>query len=322
MNDVIFTPTSPGESLRSFFRNLVWSASSRWGLHGLWPWRLEQRWLTLAEREMVLPGLGGGFDGATLVHLSDLHFCPVMHERQIERFVRLVNEMQADFVAITGDFITASARHYVRRARVVLSELRPRVAALAVLGNHDYGIWSPHLSTGIRGLGEYVAEQLRAAGLDVLVNRTATFRRGGCTLHFAGAGELWTSDYKPGRAFRGLAEGEPVIGLVHNPDAAADLAMLGADYVLAGHTHGRAVGHSRLDNLLFPAEYPHFVAGEYPLGGGRSVYVNRGIGTARRSRQEHRPEVTVFTLRAAPRRQSESYRPRRRERSGALVKVN
>jgi len=99
-----------------------------------------------------------------------------------------------------------------------------------------------------------------------------------------------------------------VIGLCHNPDAAPQLAKLGACYVLAGHTHGKAVADTAMNNMLFPTRYKNLAAGEHDLGGGRKVYINRGIGSGRRGSAAHRSEITVFTLRSTlPVRKSRSF---------------
>jgi hypothetical protein len=223
-----------------------------------------------------------------------------MRARHLLRYVELVNRLAPDFVVITGDFITASARSYARSIADILGQLRPRVASLGCLGNHDYGIWRPKTHAGVPGLAEYVSAQLTAAGVTPLISRSRTFRRRGADLHFVGLGDLWTPTYDPVQAFADVPSDGPVVALVHNPDAAWDLARCGARYVLAGHTHGKPTPDTRLNNLLFPVENRNFVAGEYPLGPQRRIYVNRGVGHSRRSAAEDRPEITLFTLRDVP----------------------
>jgi hypothetical protein len=265
-------------------------------LYGLVGWELEDHWLTLEHRQVGLPNLGPDLDGARLVHLSDLHLSPIMRQRALGRYIELANELQPDFVVITGDFIWASARSYARQVAELLGELDPAIATIAVLGNHDYGVWRPNTHEGLAGLADYLSEHLDAAGVTVLRNESIAFRKGASTLAMAGVGDLWTRDYDPVRAFEGIPLGAPVLGLSHNPDASGDLAGLGADYILAGHTHGKAIRDTRLNNLLFPVVYRQFAAGEYNTGDVR-LYVNRGIGPSRRVLENHRPEVAMLTLR-------------------------
>ncbi len=284
----------------AFFKNVAWKAASHVGLYGLTAWDLEDEWLNFQRRRMVLPSLGAGLEGTTLVHLSDLHCCPVMRQRHLMKYIEITNRLEPDFVVITGDFITASARHYARRAGELLGELAPRRATLAVLGNHDHGIWVPRTHEGVPGLSGYVADQLRAAGVDVLDNRARTFCRGAASVSFVGVDDLWSPHYDPAGAFATLPGGSPVVALVHNPDASGDLARLGARYILAGHTHGKPVPDTMINNLLFPVEHRHLVGGEYAIGADSRVYVNGGLGPTRRVQAVHRPEITHFTLTALP----------------------
>lgn len=280
-------------------KNIFWSAASQLALHGLCPWDLEEHWLMVHRRAMSLPGLGKGLCGTRLVHLSDIHCSPLMRQRHLACIVERVNHLQPDFVVITGDFISSSTRYYIRQAGQTLGQLRPRIGALAVLGNHDYGLYHPTQPI-IRGLAEFLTDQLEAGGIRVLANERATFRRKGATLHIAGIGELWTPLYRPKRVLGGIPGDEPTVALVHNPDAAPYLADLGANYVLAGHTHGRGTPDTRFHNLFFPVDHKQFVVGHYDLGRGRGLYVNRGIGPSRRDATS-RPEITLFTLRNASR---------------------
>jgi predicted MPP superfamily phosphohydrolase len=91
------------------------------------------------------------------------------------------------------------------------------------------------------------------------------------------------------------------VALVHNPDAALDLADLGADLILAGHTHGKKPTNSAVRRALFPMLHGHYTAGRYELPGGKHLYVNPGIGNSRRTCASTRPEITLITLRCPSR---------------------
>jgi len=277
-------------------RDLTWSTASRMGLHGMCPWRFQPHHIQMNHLDMPLPGRGRPFEGMTVVHLSDLHCSPVMSEAHLHHYIDLINIIEPDFVVMTGDFITVSAKTHLRRIGNVLRDLSPRIASLACLGNHDYGIWHPTIGSGVPGLGDCVAEQLDRAGITVLLNESRTFRKAGEELQFVGLGDLWTSTYDPDRAMGRMHDGSPVIALSHNPDAAIQLADMGADYILSGHTHGKTPSVTRLGNMVFPMRNRTFIAGHYDLDNGKSVYVNRGLGHACIGLETYRPEITVFTL--------------------------
>ncbi len=296
MNEVLTGSTDRLSVAGSIVKNLAWSLASQVGFHGLCPWELDHRWLLISRQRMYLPGLGEGFEAAKVVHLSDLHMSPFMLERNMVRKLEIVNSFEPDFVVLTGDFITTSARHYAKRLGHMLRRLRPKVASLAVLGNHDYGVWHPQGTVESRGLAQYVAGCLASAGIEPLVNASRTYRRDGASLSFVGVGELWSSAYDPVGAFESVSGDGPIVALVHNPDATNDLVACGARYVLAGHTHGHVVHETWVNDMLFPVTHRQFIAGQYYLGDDRHVYVNRGIGNSRRRRRNERPEIAVFSL--------------------------
>lgn len=277
---------------------MLWTAAGVCGLGGLYALRLEEHWLRIERHPMPLPGLGADLEGAKLVHISDPHCSPIVVERYLRECVHRINELEPDFVAVTGDFITGP-KHYARRVARVLGDLRPRVATVACLGNHDYGVFHPTGIGGIRGLSQYLAEQLGHADIFVMMNESRVFSLGESTLQFVGVEDYWTRYYNPRLAFEMAVPDLPTIGLVHNPDAAMAMARYGAHYMLSGHTHGSSYGQMPLGDAVLPTANKHFVCGHYALGGDRHLYVNRGLGYGRRINLNARPEVTLFTLRRA-----------------------
>ena len=299
MNEVLFAAHRRWPR-KAFFKRLLWSTARSCALGGLHAWDVEGEWLRVERHPMPIEGLGKGFEGATLVHLSDLHCCPVVRERYLRRCVEVVNETAPDFVVITGDFITGPAQ-YARRAARVLADLTPSVATLACLGNHDYGIVHPRGLGESRGLADRVAEYLMRADVFVMMNERRVFARGDSVLQFVGLEDYWSARYDPALAFAMAEPDAPTIALCHNPDASEELSAYGPDWILSGHTHGACLEDSLFRDLLLPLNSRHFTAGHYRLSNAARLYVNRGLGYSRRVNINARPEMTVFTLRAASR---------------------
>ena len=248
---------------------------------------------------MPLAPLGREFDGARLAHLSDLHCGAFVREKHLRRYVEMVNSLDADFAVLTGDFITTGSRHHARAVGRALRDLRVGEAVIACLGNHDYGQWHPRGWGAREGIADFLSDELAAAGVIVLRNESRAFFRGESVLQFVGVEDYWSRRYDPPRAFDLVDRDSPVIALAHNPDAAPQLAAMGAGWILSGHTHGRATPDTRFWDVVYPTRFKRFVGGQYPLDDRSRLYVNRGIGNAWRVRAEHRPEITLFTLHAA-----------------------
>jgi len=298
MNEILLGPEQQRWPRRAFFKRMIWNAACSCALGGLFAWRLEDYWLRIEKRQMPLRGLGNQFDGATLAHVSDLHCSPIVLEQYLHQCVDEINSLDVDFVAITGDFITGP-KPYARRVARIVGRLRPRIASVACLGNHDYGMLHRNGLGAARGLSHYLYEQLSRADVFVMMNESRIFRRGGSVIQFVGVEDYWSDRYDPPLAFEMVNRHMPTIALCHNPDAAMEVSRLGADWVLSGHTHGMSLPVSRLGNIARPTENDRFTAGQYNLDDGKFLYVNRGLGYGRRWKRRARPEITLFTLRSA-----------------------
>lgn len=281
-------------------RGWVWNAANVCMLGGLITWPLQREWLRIEQRTMSLKNLGREFEGAKIAHLSDLHCGLLVRENHLLRYVELVNELDADFVVLTGDFLTTGNRRYARALGRALSKLHARNGVIACLGNHDYGLWHPNGYGQVDGIADYLAQQLAQANVHVLRNSSRAFFRGESVLQFVGLEDFWSPLYDPEEAFSLVDRDSPLVTLVHNPDAAPQLASMGASWVLSGHTHGKATPDTRFWDIVYPTRFKQFVGGQYSLGIDKQLYVNRGIANARRVRHEHKPEITLFTLNAVP----------------------
>ncbi len=263
---------------------------------GMYPWRIERDWLLIEHRRMPLAGLNGRLNGIRIAHISDLHCGPFVLDGYLANCMDMVNEMNPDFVCVTGDLITG-AKPLARRVAKVLGRLRPRIATVACLGNHDYGLIHPRGAGEMRGLADCLERHLTDAGIYVLRNESAVFRIGnGERIQFVGLEDLWSRHWDPMAAFRRIARDLPTITLCHNPDASERVFARGAEWILAGHTHGKVVPNGRLTDLLWPMACKHLSAGAYTLGPGRHVYVNRGLAHSRRIGPQQRQEITLMNL--------------------------
>lgn len=259
---------------------------------------VKRPWVRLQAVSMTIGGLGAQFEGSRIAHISDLHCGMFVRPGHLSRYVEVVNALNADFIAVTGDLITTASRRHAREVAQVLSELRPRTASLACLGNHDYGLWHPKGLGSDDDIADFLSDQLRIAGVMVLRNETSTFRRDESLLQFVGVEDFWSRSHDPRKAFERVNPESPVIALAHNPDAAPQLAAMGADWILSGHTHGLATPKNWFWDIVYPTRHKMFVAGRYSLGRVRHLYVNRGIGNRRRRPPRQEPEITLFTMHA------------------------
>ncbi|MGH7162735.1 MAG: metallophosphoesterase [Planctomycetota bacterium] len=258
----------------------------------------EPVWLRTARLDLPVPGLDAAFDGYTVAQLSDLHVGCGVPDSLLEEAAAAANAALPDLAVVTGDLVhRGGTPQQVERAAAVLSGLRARDGVVAVLGNHDCGVYARTMRAR-RGTADRLAGALSAAGIRLLRNEAEAIRRGRARLRVAGLGDLWSGEFDPDSA-RVRDPSCPTLVLSHNPDTAPGLARRGAELVLSGHTHGGQVRLPFLGAPILPVIHREYAAGLYEVGATR-LYVNSGIGWLRRVRFGVRPEVTVLRLRAAP----------------------
>ncbi|WP_429929978.1 metallophosphoesterase [Agrobacterium vitis] len=219
----------------------------------------------LKDIEIPIAGLPPAFDGYRLVQLTDLHISRLFPARWTEEVVSKTNELDADLIVITGDFIDGDLAS--RRDDVApLANLRARDGVYAIPGNHEYFFsyqnWMAHLAT---------------LKMTMLPNAHTVLTRGDAKIALAGVTDRSAAAHGApapdlAAALQGTPADAPIILLDHQPMSAAKAAASGVALQLSGHTHGGMV--LGLDRLVARANNG-FVSGRYIIG-GMTLYVNNG----------------------------------------------
>ena len=246
--------------------------------------------------QVHLPRLPEVFDGLRVVQISDLHYANFTEPSFIQQVVHRANELKADVVLFTGDYISTGLWRYEEIVRFAYScaEILSHVACpirYAVLGNHDYFFnrW-------------VVTDALKTHNIPVLANRYEPLEREGKRLWFAGTGDAIKKDIDLEKAVPAASrkDGEPTILLSHEPDSFDMIARYNVDLMLSGHTHGGQIRLPFLPALFLPEMGVKYVEGLFRLG-STQLYVNRGIGAVGLPfRFNCPPELTVLTLSSRP----------------------
>jgi uncharacterized protein len=239
----------------------------------------------IAEHTMTLPRLSPRLRGLRIVQLTDIHVGNFMKQDKLERYVRAVNDLQPDIVALTGDFI-GSSPHFIPACAAALEKIEAREGVFACLGNHDYWV-------GAHG----VAEALEIAGIQVLRNEGRTLILKGAALNIAGVDDPWRGKPDFDRALSMIDSNAPTIMLCHQPDLFPASVHRAVELMLSGHYHGGQVKLQFMGMTVSPAHLiSEFVEGHYRQGPSQ-LYVSRGIGiTGPPVRLNAPPEITLLHL--------------------------
>ncbi len=250
-------------------------------------------WIEVIQVDLQLRNLPEQFHGKRIVHVSDLHCSRTVSGKYLRRCVERINQLDADIVVLTGDYITYDKNGRFReKVAELVGSIQSRHGVYACLGNHDYGIGSM-LGGGHNSMVWEMVENMAAGGVNVLRNESSVLEIDGKQLWFVGLGDLWVDDLGLEQAFDGVPENEVVIVLAHNPETIEYLQPFGADAVMSGHTHGLGVHFDKRGRWGIKSR--RFHAGMYEIG-GKKLYVNRGLGRLGRALFNPRPEITEFVL--------------------------
>jgi predicted MPP superfamily phosphohydrolase len=262
---------------------------------GLYANRIEPHWVEIVRLDLPIAGLPAAMDGKTLLQLSDLHIGPIVDDAYLIGSLQRAAALDPDIVVHTGDLIQMPD-HWKQVSNILEHFPKGKAATLSILGNHDYGArWAE------TKVGESTAAALRDAGINVL--RYSSVDVNG--LRITGLEEK-LGPYWRNHLAEGVIRGDrPHVVLCHNPDACDDdiwNESRGDDeyrgWTLSGHTHGGQVSVPFLGPPVLPTVNKRYTSGEFDVGGGRRLYINRALGYLRRVRFNVRPEMTLFTLRS------------------------
>ena len=237
--------------------------------------------------------LPAGFDGYRIVQISDLHGKEFGEDNHI--LLEKTAELEPDLIAITGDVIDDPDQ------MGILESLARGLAAIAptfyVTGNHE---WAIREAATVKSLMEEY-------GVTVLSNEYLKLERGGDTIVLAGIDDPnGPYDQKTPEELYGeihAALGDPyVLLLAHRNEYYQVYGRCGFDLTLCGHVHGGLIRLPFTDGLVDNTRrrfFPTHTAGLYPLDGGGTLMVSRGLGNGGISfRLFNRPHLPVIVLKA------------------------
>jgi len=250
---------------------------------------IELHWLETVRRPLAIEGLPDALVGKTLLQISDLHIGRRVSDPYLASVFQRANELNADLVAYTGDFVSWYPPTFEKMRRLFHHAPRGRIATLGILGNHDYGRnWShPEIA-------DQVVATATSFGVHILRNQVREVEG----LQVLGLDDLWAKRFSPENAVGALDPSRAMLALSHNPDT-ADLPGWGAfrGWILAGHTHGGQVRPIPfLPPPILPVVNKRYFSGAFECADGRRMYVSRGVGHLTPVRFNVRPEITLFTL--------------------------
>jgi predicted MPP superfamily phosphohydrolase len=220
---------------------------------------------------------------------SDFHAGPTTHPALYDDLRAALERERPDVLLLGGDYVSFRAG-YIDALRGFLQAARAPLGTYAAIGNHD--IWNGRAP---------VEAALRAAGIDVLVNRGVALPAPFDAVSICGIDDPWTGQPSASAAFAGTEQAAVRVFLTHSPDGVLLLHGQRYDVGFAGHTHGGQIATPGGRPLFRPGgpgsrEYSY---GRYEIPGAGPLLVSCGVGCSGIPlRLNAHPELVICTLSA------------------------
>ncbi len=208
------------------------------------------------------------FDGFTIVHFSDIHFGRTTNEKELNKVVDKINEIDADIVLFSGDlfdpYITLSDEN-ISYLQDTFKKINAKMKKYAVVGDYD----TDHLD---------VYEQILKSSNFELLNghNQSIYYKGNVPIYISGIASISkiTPDYS--NAFS--KDGDYLqLFLSHEPGVINDIKNK-ADYVFSGHTLGGQIRIPFVGGIKKMPNSSIYEIGKYNVDKA-TLFVNNGIGT-------------------------------------------
>jgi len=257
-----------------------------------WGFLIEPGRLVIREQAIQIDNWPQQLDSLRIAVLSDIHVDNwFITEKKLRTIVAETNQLQPDIIVILGDYMSRDnwVRHRVDPEVFgpVLKDLHARLGVYSVLGNHDW--WED---------GMRVRRGLEQNGIKVLDNESAKIEARGTSFWLAGFADLWTRPQRIDLTLANIPEGQPLIGLTHNPDIFPNVPQR-VQLLLAGHTHGAQVRLPLIGSVVESSDYGDRWVRGHVFENNHHLFVTSGIGTSIAPvRFGVPPEIVLLTVKS------------------------
>lgn len=262
---------------------------------------IEPKQLTQNKVELRVSNLPEEFDGAKIIHLSDLH--SARFGRKNSKLIDLITAAEPEYIFITGDCIDRGKRNGEPFLEL-LDGICGKCPIYYSLGNHESWIRERYKSVYDEYMGKVSSREI-----SILDDGFTYIKRGNSKVRIYGLTPERKRYYKTVKMNQGIVseklgevnESEFVILLAHEPSYFNEYIKWGANVIFSGHIHGGVIrlpftGGIISPEGLSPAKYQSGVYKDKDS----LMMVSRGLGTSHAPmRLFNKPEVIIITLKTA-----------------------
>ncbi len=225
--------------------------------------------LIIREYPIINNKIPDNFNGAKIVHFSDLHYGTTIHKKEMENIVKSINELKPDIVVFTGDLLDENVflnDNQVNDLISSLNSINSTINKYIISGNHD-----------INARYQEILGKINFKNLDN--SNDLIYYKGNEPLLIVGLADSLKFNSKPEKAFYIPENDYYTILLTHEPDDIDKLIDYNFDLVLAGHSHNGQVRIPLIGKVYTPIGSKKYYDAKYDLNDAE-LYISGGLGTS------------------------------------------
>lgn len=251
---------------------------------------IETNWISVKEYKVSSNILPKSFHGLKIVQFSDIHYGTTINKKQLDKIVKMINELNPDIIMFTGDLVDSNISmtdDIENEIKDSLSNLKATLYKYAIYGNEDinnekykdiissidfillddeskllyYNDNNPIVITGFKTISENPKYEILGNKIDELDT---------------------TNLYK--------------IVLCHEPDAIDYFTNYNPNLVLSGHSLGGIIKIPFFNPLFLPKTSKKYYEDYYRID-NTDFYISNGLGTSNiKIRLNNRPSINLYRL--------------------------
>lgn len=231
-----------------------------------------------------------GFDGYTIVQLSDLHNKKFLNDNA--SLLKKVKALQPDLIVLTGDIVDNSHHTNIDKAVLFTNQVQQIAQTYYITGNHEVSLKRKEYLDFIK--------RMKAGGVVYLKDEIVHLKsESGETISLIGLADDSLLSPKLEEIMRGEPEEGLSVLLAHEPQFINFYAETGVDIVFSGHAHGGQFRIPFLHRGLYAPDqglFPTLTEGSVTRD-STTMYISRGLGnSAFPQRLMNRPEIVCVRL--------------------------
>jgi len=216
----------------------------------------------VVELKINIAKEAGDYKHLKIVGMSDLHLGVAIDKKQLEKYVKLINQQNPDLIIIAGDLIDNNVLPLEKENMwETINKLKSPLGTFYCLGNHEYMI-------GIEDGMNF----LRKTDMNILIDTLVVINE---SIQIIGRDDIQRNHNRKSlnELLIDVNPNLPILLLDHEPYHLYEAEENGIDLQFSGHTHkGQMFPVNLLVNKMYEISYG------YAQRGNTNYYITSGLG--------------------------------------------